>query len=129
MIFPTPDPKNFWILFNKAKSLMWSFIENWGVTFQPKFESVFVIEIWKLPSASTNPVTKWRFFSRLELRWDPLLTGGLPLNLVSIDNKRMASEVPTRELNALVTCGLFIFERIFTLEAHKMQLTHKVPNK
>lgn len=41
----------------------------------------------------------------------------------------MASEVPTNELNALVTCGLFTFKRIFTLEAHKLQLTHKVPNK
>jgi hypothetical protein len=41
----------------------------------------------------------------------------------------MASEVPTHELNALVTCELFIFKRIFTLDAHKLQLTLKVPNK
>ena len=38
VIFPTPKPdpnsKNLWILFNKAKSRIWSFIENWGVTFQ-----------------------------------------------------------------------------------------------
>ena len=41
----------------------------------------------------------------------------------------MASEVPTNELNALVTCGLFIFKRIFTLEVHKLQLTLKVSDK
>jgi hypothetical protein len=40
----------------------------------------------------------------------------------------MASEVPTHELNALVTCGLFTVKRIFTLIAQRMQLTIKVPN-
>ena len=78
-----------------------------------------------------NPETKEenQFLSRLEERLDTSLTGGLPLDLVFIDNKRMASEVPTHELNALVTCGLFILKRIFTLDAHKLQLTLKVQNK
>lgn len=33
-----------------------------------------------------------------------------------IDNERMASEVPTNDINALVTCRLFTFKRIFTLK-------------
>ena len=35
----------------------------------------------------------------------------------------MASEVPTHELNALVTCGLFLFKKIFTLEPLKEGVT------
>jgi hypothetical protein len=34
-------------------------------------------------------------------------------------NKRMASEVPTHELDALVTCGFFFLNRIFTLKVLK----------
>ena len=41
----------------------------------------------------------------------------------------MASEVPTHELDALVTCELFIFKRFLTLTVQKMQLTLKVSNK
>jgi len=41
----------------------------------------------------------------------------------------MASEVPTHELNALVTCELSFITRIFTLEPHILSVTHKVPNK
>jgi len=68
-----------------------------------------------------NPETKEenQFLSRLEERLDTSLTGGLPLDLVFIDNKRMASEVPNNELNALVTCELPIFKRIFTLKPFK----------
>lgn len=41
----------------------------------------------------------------------------------------MASEVPTCELDALVTCGSSFFERIFTLEPCIKGVTHKVPIK
>ena len=41
----------------------------------------------------------------------------------------MASEVPTHELDALVTCELFIFKRFLTLTVQIMQLTLKVSNK
>lgn len=46
-------------------------------------------------------------------------------------NIRMASEVPTNELYALVTCELFCvaFKRFLTLTVQKMQLTIKVSNK
>jgi len=44
-------------------------------------------------------------------------------------DKRMASEVPNNELNALVTCEFFIFKRIFTLDVQQNQLTLKVSNK
>jgi hypothetical protein len=52
-------------------------------------------------------------------------------NVLFIDNKRMASEVPTHELNALVTCELFFLFEIFTLTVLPLgiQLTIKVFNK
>ena len=41
----------------------------------------------------------------------------------------MASEVPTNELNVLVTCELFLFKRLLTLTVQNMQLTFKVSLK
>jgi hypothetical protein len=60
-------------------------------------------------------------------------------NVFFLDNKRMASEVPTHELNALVTCELFFLFEIFTLTVlpllfsripkEGIQLTIRVFNK
>ena len=45
-------------------------------------------------------------------------------------NKRMASEVPTSVLCALVTCELSKISRIFTISVYnKVQLMIIVPNK